>query len=310
MRGGHYVELPFNSRAVINVRTNDNKCFLWSILSAIISRQQPATVVQGNHHQQPAVVNPENVENYRKWENVFKIDRFPVAINDVAKIERDNRLIINVFEYKTQYSIEPLYLSKDYDSPNAIDILYYNGHYMYLKHIEHFFKTGTHTNRMYLCKRCLSTFYRQSTLDRHKSLCGNHDFCKIVLPGQNNILKFKNHHYKNPVPFAIYVDFEAISIALNAGDPAGGVRKLKKQIASSFGAYIKSYHPELCPSQYQCYRNADVVRVFCDWIKNIQSSFYNLLNRNIPMVFTQEDNVNFTNATTVSYTHLTLPTKA
>ena len=287
IKGGHYVDLPFRSKAVINVKSNDEKCFLWSILAALY----------------PPKDNVSRVGKYKPYENNIKIDKFPVEIKDIPKIEKDNNIIINVFECKGQNDIEPLYLSKDYDSDNAIDILYYEGHYMFLKHIEHFFKSDSNNHKMYLCKRCLTGFYGRETLDKHKTLCGNHDYCKMILPtDKDNILKFKNYNYKNPVPFVIYADFEAISIALKDKSKEDvKTKKLFKQIGSSYGAYIKSSYPNLFKSQYYSYRKEDVIEQFCLWIKTLQSKFYNLLNTYAPLKMTPKDEEDFKNATHCYY---------
>ena len=208
-----------------------------------------------------------------------------------------------MFECKDQYNIEPLYLSKEYDSEDAIDILYYNEHYMYLKHIEYFFRKGARRNKMYLCKRCLNAFYTQNKLDNHKKLCGNHDYCKINLPSKdNNILKFKNYRFKNPVPFVIYADFEAISIALkNKKDTVENTKKLFKQEASSYGIYVKSKYPKLYKSKYYSYRKEDVIQKFCEWIKKTQKEFYEILKTNEPIKMTEEDKEDFENATECYY---------
>ena len=133
IKGGNYKELPFKTKAVINVKSDDEKCFLWSILAAL----------------HPAKEEVNELFNYKKYKNEIKIKKFPVCIKDIPKIEKDNDLIINVYDCKPksksngevavnigQYEIEPLYLSEDYDSEDAIDILYYKGHYMYLKQMD------------------------------------------------------------------------------------------------------------------------------------------------------------------------------
>jgi hypothetical protein len=76
--GGYltYCLLPFNTQSVINVRNNDNKCFLWSILAALYPPKDHAS----------------QVVSYRKYEETIKIDSFPIHINDIKKIERDNRI--------------------------------------------------------------------------------------------------------------------------------------------------------------------------------------------------------------------------
>jgi hypothetical protein len=92
------------TQSVINVRNYDNKSFLWSILAALY--------LPKDHVSQ--------VGSYRKYEHKIKIDSFPVHINYIKKIERDNRIYnprtgkfdnisINVFSLeinKEQCSIE------------------------------------------------------------------------------------------------------------------------------------------------------------------------------------------------------------
>ena len=72
-------------------------------------------------------------------------------------------------------------MSKDYDSDDVIDLLLYNEHYMYIKHINNFFKTDQkHTK--FLCRRCMSAFEQKVTLERHKEKCEVHDYCYVKMP--------------------------------------------------------------------------------------------------------------------------------
>jgi hypothetical protein len=90
------------------------------------------------------------VESYKLFENEIKIDSFPVHITDIKKIEHENNININVFSLIISGSIEvkigdckleSLYLSKNYDE--AINILHYQNHYMYIKNINTFFNSNT-----------------------------------------------------------------------------------------------------------------------------------------------------------------------
>ncbi|WP_375703128.1 hypothetical protein, partial [Bartonella sp. CL34QHWL] len=40
-KGGHFIKLPFKTKAVINVESNDNKCFLWSLLASKFVKENP-----------------------------------------------------------------------------------------------------------------------------------------------------------------------------------------------------------------------------------------------------------------------------
>ena len=75
--GSSYTELPAcvkNSKSVINIKNNDNKCFLYSILA---SRHEIAS-------------HPERVSHYEKFMNEiqWKETDFPMAINKIPYFEK------------------------------------------------------------------------------------------------------------------------------------------------------------------------------------------------------------------------------
>jgi hypothetical protein len=80
-----YCLLPFKTQSIINVQNNDNKCFLWSILSALHTPKYHVS----------------QVGSYREYENDIKIKSFPVHINDIKKIERNN-LVVNPLTKKIE----------------------------------------------------------------------------------------------------------------------------------------------------------------------------------------------------------------
>jgi hypothetical protein len=59
------------------------------------------------------------------FEYEIKIDSYPVHVNDVKKIERENNLNINVFSLVEQdNTLEPLHQSKNYEDEKVINILH------------------------------------------------------------------------------------------------------------------------------------------------------------------------------------------
>ncbi|GIY58481.1 uncharacterized protein CEXT_311891 [Caerostris extrusa] len=73
-----YIDLPKelkSKKAIINVKNKDNKCFMWSILSAI----------------HPVVKDAQRVSKYKKYENElnFKGIKFPISFNDIKKFEKN-----------------------------------------------------------------------------------------------------------------------------------------------------------------------------------------------------------------------------
>jgi len=96
-KGASYIPLPEdiqNKHAIINVQNEDNKCFFWSILSAL----------------HPCEKDPQRVTKYKKWENEFdeelKDIHFPVKTTDVLKFVKITKDIsINIYYLKKKEKI-------------------------------------------------------------------------------------------------------------------------------------------------------------------------------------------------------------
>lgn len=133
-----YMELPPKlrfSRGVINIKNEDQKCFLWSILAAL----------------HPAEANSSYVDHYTEYEHTLDMTDidFPVSLSKVEKFEKQNNLSINVFGYEEGH-VFPLYLTKMGNGPEEINLLYLsdekNSHYCWIKSQSIF---GTHQKFAY-----------------------------------------------------------------------------------------------------------------------------------------------------------------
>ena len=103
LRGSSNIGLPEkikNKQCWIYVKNNDNKFFMWSILSAL------HPIDRKNH--------PDRIEKYTQYENSLKFDdiNFPVKLDKIPKFEKLNNININVFDYDKKYNIFPLQISK------------------------------------------------------------------------------------------------------------------------------------------------------------------------------------------------------
>ena len=58
------------------------------------------------------------------------------------------------------------------------------------------------------CLRCLKPFWCEKALSKHKEYCDEYEAVKIQLPAKGTMLKFKNYHRPEKVPFIVYADFE------------------------------------------------------------------------------------------------------
>jgi hypothetical protein len=90
LSGNSYVELPKwikDKKACVNVKNNDNKCFMYSVISCL--RQAKEHVDRLNHYNKPEYINELNFEGIH----------FPVKIQDIPKFESHNKINVTVFSY-------------------------------------------------------------------------------------------------------------------------------------------------------------------------------------------------------------------
>src|SRR5207249_3228451 len=77
--GSSYIKTPeklANKRAIVNVKNNDSKCFLYAIASAVF----------------PGIENAHRPTKYKKYLSIFKIDglTFPLDPKQISKFEELN----------------------------------------------------------------------------------------------------------------------------------------------------------------------------------------------------------------------------
>ena len=200
MNGSNYVKIPLRSNAILNIENNDKYCFLWSILASLY----PCN----NSH-------PNRFSNYRQYFNDLKINGFDFTngfkCNNVHKFNELNNLSVNIFEltfYQDQnqwkYKLLPIEISKN-DSDRVIDLAIFKNHYVLIKKSDVFL--GEH-NKIFICRRCLSSYTSEIMLIKHKQKCGDDTITTIKTSNESHI-HWKKHFHKNQLYFRIYADFEA-----------------------------------------------------------------------------------------------------
>ena len=127
LRGSSYIDLLEkikNKQCCVDVKNNDNKCFMWSISFAL------HPIDRKNH--------PDRVTKYKQYDNNLKFDdiNFPVKLDKIPKFEKLNNININVFGYDEKYKIFPLQISKN-NFEKVIDLLFFTNkntnHYCWIK---------------------------------------------------------------------------------------------------------------------------------------------------------------------------------
>ena len=113
--GGSYIKLPkeiANKKAVVNMEnTNDEKCFLWSVLRALNPVKDNKARIDDKLKSKINTVNMGDIH-------------YPVTLQDVSKFEKLNPdIAISVYAYDENYSVGPLQISKHVDRPYRIKLL-------------------------------------------------------------------------------------------------------------------------------------------------------------------------------------------
>ena len=175
--GGSYIELPDyikNKKACINIKNDDDKCFIWCILAYF------------NYNKEVKGGCKNSAASYKKFINEIKEPTnfsYPVELDTVPKFEKLNDLKINIFEFVDDNSVKILYNSYE-KYKNVINLLlihdnYDNYHYVWIKDINKLDKANVATKcTMYRCEYCLSErFLTKEKLFNHIEKCKNNDKC-------------------------------------------------------------------------------------------------------------------------------------
>ena len=209
MKGGSYIPLPDwirSKKAIVSLRNNDSKCFIWSILRYLYPREK----------------NDSRLTDLRQYEHELNIPKgftFPVKVKDISKFESINPDIpgINVFSVNESKKFYPLRMALR-DPHKTIDLFLYEEdgqhHYSLIKNFSRLFRSQitSRTNEpIHICKRCFTHFTKEDLLLKHTAYCSSNESAAVKMPPSKTILKFQNYDKQFPFPFVIYADFECFT---------------------------------------------------------------------------------------------------
>ena len=322
LRGKSYIPTPEELRnsmcGLINLKNIDNECFRWC----------------HNRHLNPRKKNPQRITQSDR-ESVKGLDysgiTFPVTINQINRIEKQNKININLFGYDTvKKAVFPIYPSEEsYD--DHLELLYLEGknelgeettHYVYIKDFNRLmFNFTKYKGKKHFCMRCLQCFYSNESLAKHRVNCiAINGVQAIKMPekykDKNGVWRppsvyFKNNHKSLPVPFCIYADFECNTEKISGCQPSNSksyTHKYQKHTACSFGYKVVCHYDNLgsqgpdhkkYSGDVVIYRGEDCIEKFMkcmfeevkNWQKIIRDNF------NKPLKMTNEDEESFQKAT-------------
>ena len=203
LSGSNHIELPDElnhpKKGLINIRNNDDKCFLWCHVRHL-------NLV--DNHSTRIIKEDRRIADTLDCSDI----NFSVSEKDCSKIEDKNGININVFSYDNK-TVYPIYISNKNFSNNMDLLLIFSedkSHDVYIKDFDRLmFSTTKNKNKKHFCRRCLQCFSSENILIRHKEDC-------LVINGKQSAklnkgsINLKHFSRQGPVPFKIYAGFECI----------------------------------------------------------------------------------------------------
>ena len=299
-KGSSYINLPDwikNKKAIVNIKNNDDKCFLWCILRYL----------------HPKESHEEKIKDLEKYEFSFKTKgiTFPMKLKDISKFEKLNPELpgINVFSNDNMI-IYPLRMA-DRDCKNTIDLFLYEGdgvsHYSLIKNFHRLIKsqkTKSKDGKIFICKRCFTHYTKEELLEKHIRYCSYNQTVAVKMPEPNTYLHFKNNKKQLPVPFVVYADFECFTKPMNSCSPNPKDSynyNYQKHEPSGFCFYVKSIVPgiHIKPIIYtKTSEDEDVAKVFVEKLTELTKGIYNdFYLRPKPLSLTGKEQKSFEEAT-------------
>ena len=305
VNAGSYIELPpelKNRKAIINMKNQDDKCFLWSVLRALNPKDNHPERIDNDLKNKVDTLNMEDIQ-------------YPVSLRGIDRFEHLNpEISITVLGYNKDDKVYPLKVSKYTGCKHDIVLLLIkdgkNSHYCLVKNISALlsFQINNNDHKRYFCLNCFNSFKSSDSLDKHKEYCYNNECVKIIMPPQNTFLRFKNFRYSEKAPFAIYADFESLIKPMDSCDPDPNhsyTKKYQKHEPISFFYYIECFDNSLCKEifnddtkrkQLKGYtktkpEDPDVIDVFIKWLEDDVKYIANIEPKK--MIFTKEEEKQF-----------------
>ena len=154
IRASSWVELPEkykNNKSIINIKNDDQFCFLWCILA----------------HLFPVEDHKKRTSSYSIHTNKLILNglEFPMKLKDIPRFENLNNLNVNVFEL-TKTVLTPIH--KNY-LQSQIDLLLLENHYCLITKLHCLLNKDSHMK--WVCRRCLTAFSSEDILNQHIDRC-------------------------------------------------------------------------------------------------------------------------------------------
>ena len=299
VNAGSYIELPpalKNKKAIINMKNQDDKCFLWSVLRALNPKDNHPERIDNDLKNKVDILNMQGIQ-------------YPVNFRGIDRFESQNpEISITVLGYNKDERVNTLKVSKYTGSKHDIVLLLIKdgekSHYCLVKNTSALLASqiNNHKGTSNICLNCINGFISKDSLNKHKEYCYNNECVNIVMPPPNTFLKFKNFRCSERAPFVIYADFESFIKTMDNCDPDPNrsyTKKYQKHKPSGFSYYIKSLYEDVKKSEKRTYiktkeEEPDAENVFVKWLEEDVKEIANIKPKKI--IFTEEEKKQFDKA--------------
>lgn len=291
-----YIELPTTlkcSQSLLNIKNEDNRCFLYCILAKLY----------------PNVSAPDRASSYLPCEKEINVSglTFPMTLTQIDRFERLNKNIsVNMFGFEASHII-PLKITKNTNRRKHVNLLLFShnnvSHYCLIRNFDRFLKRTKKAKKAhFFCYYCLTGFTKRQLLLNHIPSCQVHGPQKVILPtpGKNDTVTFLDHLKAMRIPFIIYADFETIQEPVQTCENSGEkshTTTTKHLNVCSFGYKVVCSADEKYTKPTKIYRGPNAADTFIERLLQEQREIKELLNKNEPMIMTDEDKKHFAEAT-------------
>ena len=294
--GGSYIKLPkeiANKKAVVNMKnTNDEKCFLWSVLRALNPVKDNKARIDDKFKSKINTVNMGDIH-------------YPVTLKDVSKFEKLNPdIAVSVYTYDESYDVGTLRISKHVDRPYRIKLLLISDenktHYCLIEDFSKLVSSqvNNHKGKVYICERCINPFKTEKALKEHGKHCTNEDCVHLKMPAPGSTVSFKHFEKGQRAPFMVYADFESLLKPISRCEPnpeISSTTKYQKHEPISFSYYIKCFEDNVCDLEPRTYTGEDAIEKFIEWLEKDIKYICNI--RTKKMIFGEKEAIDFNIAT-------------
>ena len=299
INAGSYIELPQalkNKKAIINMKNQDDKCFMWSVLRALNLKDKNNERIDNDLKSKEDTLNMQGIQ-------------YPVDFRGIDRFESQNpEISITVLGYNKDERVNTLKVSKYTGCEHDIVLLLIKdgkkSHYCLVKNLSALLASqiNRHKGTSHICLNCINGFKSKDSLKKHKEYCYNNECVNIVMPPPNTFLKFDKFRFSERAPFVIYADFESFIKPMDSCDPDPNksyTKKYQKHKPSGFSYYIKSLYEDVKKSEKRTYiktkkEEPDAEDVFVKWLEEDVKEIANIKPKE--MIITEEEQKEFDKA--------------